>query len=52
MRSKKHRDGPDAEAALKHADRIMAALGEPFSVLDKDLRVTVHGEQHLTQYPE
>jgi quercetin dioxygenase-like cupin family protein len=27
-------------------------LGLLCAVLDKDLRVTVHGEQHLTKYPE
>ena len=27
-------------------------LGFMCAVLDKDLRVTVHGEQHLTKYPE
>jgi quercetin dioxygenase-like cupin family protein len=28
------------------------SLGFMCAVLDKDLRVTVHGEQHLTKYPE
>jgi len=28
------------------------ALGFMCAVLDKDLRVSVHGEQHLTKYPE
>ena len=36
--------------------QFLAAADEPLgfmcAVLDKELRVTVHGEQHLTKYPE
>jgi quercetin dioxygenase-like cupin family protein len=36
--------------------QFLAADDEPLgfmcAVLDKELRVTVHGEQHLTKYPE
>ena len=36
--------------------QFLAAANEPLgfmcAVLDKDLRVTVHGEQHLAKYPE